>query len=392
MGLRFTVLASGSAGNASLVEADGFGVLIDIGLGPRQLSRRLSAVGLSWADVHAVLLTHTHSDHWKARSLAYLIRHGLPLFCHPDHHESLGCFGSEFCKLQEAGLVRPFAAHESFELSPGLHCRPLPVRHDGGATFGFRLEGVPDLFGRSASLAYAADLGCWDDGLADALADVDLLAVEFNHDVALEYASGRMPRLITRVLGDDGHLSNAQAADLVRAVLARSPSGRPRHLVQLHLSRDCNRPASIARAAALAVLAGRSDVTLHRRARRARVNPSSQCRWSHRAPSPPAALAGGPTSGVDAALAPRHRRRACRRGGLSRASFPLTNHLFFGWRIAASAAAARKRSRERAVRWRGALAATGRRTRAPLSHQQLLEGPFSDWRATGPRTVPTRGR
>lgn len=96
----------------------------------------------------------------------------------------------------------------------------------------------------------------------DALADVDLLAVEFNHDVELEYASGRMPRLIARVLGDEGHLSNSQAAELVQAVLARSPNGRPRHLVQLHLSRECNRP-SLARAAALAALASRTDVTVH---------------------------------------------------------------------------------------------------------------------------------
>jgi phosphoribosyl 1,2-cyclic phosphodiesterase len=262
MGLRFTVLASGSGGNATLVEADGFGVLIDIGLGPRQLSNRLAAAGLSWADVHAVLLTHTHTDHWKDRTLAFLKRHGIPLFCHPDHHRSLDAFSASFTHLHSSGLVRPYAAEEPFDLSPALRCRALPVRHDSGATFGFRLEGAPDLFGRATSLAYAADLGCWDDGLADALADVDLLAVEFNHDVALEYASGRMPRLIARVLGDEGHLSNAQAADLVRAVLARSPTGRPRHLVQLHLSRDCNRPA-LARAAALAALDGRADVNLH---------------------------------------------------------------------------------------------------------------------------------
>jgi ribonuclease BN (tRNA processing enzyme) len=262
MSLRFTVLASGSAGNASLVETDGFGVLIDAGLGPRQLGARLAAVGLSWASVHAVLLTHTHSDHWKDRTLAHLHRRGVALFCHPEHHGALAAFGASFAALRAAGLVRPFAAGEPFDLAPCLRCRALPVRHDGGATFGFRLEGAPDLFGRSASVAYAADLGSWDDGLADALADVDLLAVEFNHDVALEYASGRMPRLIARVLGDDGHLSNEQAADLVRAVLARSPSGRPRHLVQLHLSRDCNRPA-LARAAAKAALAGRADVTVH---------------------------------------------------------------------------------------------------------------------------------
>ena len=86
MGLRFTVLASGSGGNASLVEAANFGVLIDAGIGPRMLSQRLTAVGQSWASVHAVLLTHTHSDHWKDRTFAHLHRRGIPLYCHAHHH------------------------------------------------------------------------------------------------------------------------------------------------------------------------------------------------------------------------------------------------------------------------------------------------------------------
>jgi ribonuclease BN (tRNA processing enzyme) len=262
MGLRFTVLASGSAGNASLVEADGFGVLIDAGLGPRQLGSRLASAGATWSDIQAVLLTHIHTDHWKDRTFAHLLRRGISLFCHSEHHGSLGELSPAFAGLHSAGLVRPFAADVPFDLAPGLRCRPLAVRHDGGATFGFRLEGAPDLFGRMASLAYVADLGCWDDALADALADVDLLAVEFNHDVELEYASGRMPRLIARVVGDEGHLSNAQAAELVRAVLARSPSSRLRYLVQLHLSRECNRP-TLARSAARAALADYKDVIVH---------------------------------------------------------------------------------------------------------------------------------
>jgi phosphoribosyl 1,2-cyclic phosphodiesterase len=262
MGLRYTVLASGSAGNASLVEVDGFGVLIDAGLGPRQLACRLAFSGRSRADIHAVLLTHTHGDHWRDRTFADLCRRGTPLYCHPEHESWLASQSRAFADLQEAGLVRPFRARELFDLGPGLRCQALPVRHDAGATFGFRLQAAPDLFGRVASIAYVADLGCWDDELADALADADLLAVEFNHDVELEYASGRMPRLIARVLGDEGHLSNHQAADLVRAVLARSTAGRLRHVVQLHLSRDCNRPA-LARAAGLAALAGRADIAIH---------------------------------------------------------------------------------------------------------------------------------
>jgi hypothetical protein len=69
----------------------------------------------------------------------------------------------------------------------------------------------------------------------------------------MQHASGRAPRLIARVLGDEGHISNVQAAGLVRAVLQRSTAGRLRHLVQLHLSRECNRPA-LAREAARTLL------------------------------------------------------------------------------------------------------------------------------------------
>src|SRR5207302_617729 len=48
--------------------------------------------------------------------------------------------------------------------------------------------------------------------------------------------------------------SNAQAASLLQEVLQRSTPGRLRQVVQLHLSRECNRPA-LAVAAARQVLA-----------------------------------------------------------------------------------------------------------------------------------------
>jgi phosphoribosyl 1,2-cyclic phosphodiesterase len=262
MTLRFTVLASGSGGNASLVEADGFGVLIDIGLGPRQLSARLTSAGLSWSAVNAVLLTHTHSDHWKDRSLSHLQIHGIPFYCHPEHHRALRLYTESFDSLVAAGLVRTYEAGRVIDLTPELRCHPLRLRHDGGATFGFRIEGRPHLFGPAEALGYVADLGCWDEAIVAALTDVDLLALEFNHDVALESASARAPSLIARVLSDDGHLSNDQAASLLRTVLARSAPGRLRHLVQLHLSRECNGP-TLAREAALSALAGQTTVLVH---------------------------------------------------------------------------------------------------------------------------------
>jgi phosphoribosyl 1,2-cyclic phosphodiesterase len=161
--------------------------------------------------------------------------------------------------MRKQGLVRSYDSAE-LTLVAGLQCRPLRLRHDGGATFGFRFESTGDLFGPSASLGYVADLGCWDDALVGHLADVEALALEFNHDVEMQHASGRHPRLIERVLGDDGHLSNAQAAELLRAIVQRSQPGRLRHLVQLHLSRDCNTPDLAVQSARAVIAAG---VQLH---------------------------------------------------------------------------------------------------------------------------------
>jgi phosphoribosyl 1,2-cyclic phosphodiesterase len=241
MSLRFTILASGSGGNAALVETDEFGILIDLGLGPRQLATRLAAIGRNWTRIRGVVLTHTHGDHWKDRSLAHLRLRNIPFYCHPAQAANLRTSSPAFFGLAEAGLIHTFEAGDEIFLGQGLRCRPFPVCHDAGPTFGFRFEGASDLFGGASTLAYAADLGCWDEETVHWLTDADLVALEFNHDPHLERCSGRSPHLIARVLGDEGHLSNPQAAGLLRAVLNQSNPGRLRHLVQLHLSRDCNR-------------------------------------------------------------------------------------------------------------------------------------------------------
>jgi phosphoribosyl 1,2-cyclic phosphodiesterase len=223
---------------------------------------RMTAAGLSWGDVHAVLLTHTHADHWNDRTLAHLQRRRIPLYCHPGHQEYLTSYGEAFAKLQGDQLVCAYGEAE-WEMTPTMRCQPLRLRHDGGVTFGFRFHGRASAAEPAWSMGYVADLGSWTPELAQALTDVDLLALEFNHDVEMEYASGRSPRLIARVLGAEGHLSNEQAAALLREVLRRSTPGRLRHVVQLHLSRDCNH-RTLAVQAAEAVLNGRGgDVQLH---------------------------------------------------------------------------------------------------------------------------------
>ena len=61
--MRFRVLGSGSSGNTTLVEAGGTFLLIDAGLGPREMAERLQSLGIDPASIAAILLTHEHSDH-----------------------------------------------------------------------------------------------------------------------------------------------------------------------------------------------------------------------------------------------------------------------------------------------------------------------------------------
>jgi phosphoribosyl 1,2-cyclic phosphodiesterase len=239
MALGFTVLASGSKGNASLVRVDGAGVLIDSGLGPRSLARRLEAVGSDCGSLCGVILTHTHGDHAHDLTLRWLARNRIPLHCHPGHLDEAG-HRPGFRELDRAGLIRTFD-DRPFLVAPGLWVEPFELRHSG-PTFGFRLEGRVARRGRPSTIGYLTDTGCWTDGVADALADVDLLGVEFNHDVQMERSSGRSPALIWRNLGDRGHLSNDQGAELLSAVLGRSGPGAVKQVVLLHLSGDCNRP------------------------------------------------------------------------------------------------------------------------------------------------------
>jgi len=307
MTLQFAVLGSGSRGNSTLVgHADGPGLLIDVGLGPRAIDQRLQSVGSDWSRIAAVVLTHTHGDHVESSTLQTMVKRRIALHCHESHRDVLND-DEGFQQLENLELVRFYDGHP-FLAPCGFRVEPIPARHDG-ATFGFRIECVARRRTRAAGVGYLADTGSWTDAMADSLCDVDILGVEFNHDVAMQKSSGRSPALIARNLGDRGHLSNGQGADLVRSVLGRSSREKVGHLVLLHLSEQCNRPELALREAREAVRASGRRVTVHA-ARQSPAHPNLQF-GVHRAlsaagastgrnrPPRPAAQAGAMLPGFD---------------------------------------------------------------------------------------------
>ena len=261
MPIQFSVLASGSRGNTTLVRAGYAGLLIDFGLIPTALEGRMAEVGAGWEHVGAALVTHTHGDHVNPTALRWFAQRKVILYCHEGHRANL-MTRPGFLELEERKLVRHFD-DRPFLAPCGMRIEAVELSHDGGPTFGFRIEGRPERRARPVSVGYVADTGTWTHAMAEALADVALLGVEFNHDVDLQRRSGRAPYLINRNLGPRGHLSNDQGAGLVASVLKRSHPGALRHVVLLHLSEQCNRPTLAFDQATEAVRQGQSKAAVH---------------------------------------------------------------------------------------------------------------------------------
>jgi phosphoribosyl 1,2-cyclic phosphodiesterase len=259
--VQFAVLASGSRGNATLIQAGGAGVLLDVGIGPRVLADRLKSVGASWQQIGVALLTHTHGDHYDDATLRVMARKRVVLYCHEGHRAEMRLLPG-FRALEAAALVRSYC-ERPFLTPTGLRVEPVPLSHDSEPTFGFRIEARGGRTARPVALGYVADTGSWSEAMVEALADVDVLGVEFNHDVEMQRASGRPPALIARILGDWGHLSNVQGAGFLAAVLARSRPGAVRHVVLLHLSQQCNLPKLALRVARAAIRPTGRRVAVH---------------------------------------------------------------------------------------------------------------------------------
>jgi phosphoribosyl 1,2-cyclic phosphodiesterase len=243
MAVELCVLASGSAGNCTVVRTPSGVMLIDAGIGPRIAAARLTGTGVSVADVSAVCLTHLDRDHFSPSWVNTIVRRGIRVFCHARRVADLirytvGSNATPQDAAAFAALVTGFDQHP-FEPLPGLAVRPISLAHDQDGSHGFLVEG----FG--GRVGWATDFGHVPAHLLEMFCGLDVLAIEANYDPQMQQDSGRPWFLKQRITGGRGHLSNAQAFDAVRRVLdrcERAGQALPGHVLLLHRSRECNCP------------------------------------------------------------------------------------------------------------------------------------------------------
>lgn len=224
MAIRLTVLGSGSAGNATCIEAGGARILIDAGFSSRELGGRLKAVGVEPHRLDALVITHEHADHIRGASL-FSRTHKIPVYCTAATYRA--------ASLDRQGVHAHVAVEPGVRFAiGGMWLAPFRVPHDAVETVGYAVD-CDD-----ARVGYATDLGHGADGVREGLQDCDLLILESNHDEGM-LRDGPYPEVVKeRVRSRHGHLDNGSAAELMCAVAGE----RTRTVVLAHLSRTNNRP------------------------------------------------------------------------------------------------------------------------------------------------------
>ena len=303
--VRFTVLASGSKGNSTVVSAGHTRILVDAGLSCRELFRRMKLAGEDPATLDAIVVTHEHQDH--VNGLAVTARKlGIPVYFTEATHrawmrwlaprrrmtyaqwleqcrrqaaerraeaetpaedaecEDVVCESQTACADGGDGPASPkedptwlpaveyFEAGRPFAIGD-IAVSPFTIPHDAADPVGFvfAAEGV--------RMAFATDLGYMAPNVKAQLKGVDLLLLEANHDLEM-LRDGPYPWSVKqRVLSRVGHLSNDATAEFLES----GYDGQATYVILAHLSENNNLP-ELARVAAERALAGRASLLANR--------------------------------------------------------------------------------------------------------------------------------
>ena len=221
--MRIASLGSGSRGNGTLIEDGDTCLLIDLGFSLKETLSRLGRLSKSPDDINAILVTHEHTDH---------VNGVLPFAEH---------FGISVC--MSSGTVRGsnreghsgvqiFNIHNSFTIG-AIEIEPIPVPHDAREPSQFIFTGES-----KHRIGLLTDIGHITNHVRERYKNCDALFLECNYDTKM-LANGPYPSsLKDRVGGNQGHLSNSQAAELLRLVR----DDRLKYVVIGHISDKNNTP------------------------------------------------------------------------------------------------------------------------------------------------------
>lgn len=229
--MRFSVLASGSGGNACYVDTAECRLLIDAGLSCRETIRRLEMINVDPRELDALILTHEHHDHIKGAG-PIVRRFDIPLYLNVATLRR---------GIKTLGHVRqPVPVHTGQTITiKDISVETFTKCHDAADPMGIVLSS------NGIRMGLITDMGRSTHVVEDRLQRCHALILEFNHDLEMLEEGSYPLDLKRRIRGPDGHLSNGQAGDLLSALCHADL----KKVVLAHLSRENNAPQRAVRVA-----------------------------------------------------------------------------------------------------------------------------------------------
>lgn len=225
-GFKYSILASGSTGNAFYLETPKKCLLIDAGLTGKKITSLLAEIDRRPEDLDAILITHEHSDHIKG--VGVLARkYQLDLYANEktwqvmDERNMLG-------KIDTS--QKHVFSRESLMTFGDIDIESFGVSHDAVDPQFYRF--MKD----DKSFVMLTDTGYVSDRMAGIVANADGYLIESNHDVDILRAGSYPWKTKQRILSDFGHLSNEAGAQAMIDTLGN----RTKKIYLGHLSKENN--------------------------------------------------------------------------------------------------------------------------------------------------------
>lgn len=223
-------MATGSSGNSYYLGDSECGFLVDVGIPFRTIRKRMEQIGVPMTRIKAVLVTHDHFDH--VRSVGYFSeKQHIPIYATEASHIGINT---------NYGITEKVSPWNQKMLTRGeplvignFSITPFTIPHDSKDNNGFFIKHG------NVRFTLATDIGCVTDDLRNYISISDYLVIEADFDEEKLLNGPYHPKLKVRIMGEGGHLSNRQAAEVV----AQHASPFLKKVFLCHLSKTNNEEA-----------------------------------------------------------------------------------------------------------------------------------------------------
>ncbi len=222
--MRFSVLASGSTGNAIYVENDEHAFLVDVGLSGKKMEQLFAEIDRDMKKLTGILVTHEHSDHIKGLGVVAR-KYNVPIYANAKTWKAMdGLVGNIPTDLRFQFDMETTKTFGSIDICS------FAVSHDAADPMFYTFHED------DRKLVVITDTGYVSDRMKGHIAAADSYVFESNHDVGM-LQMGRYPWSVKRrILSDVGHVSNEDAAVAMSEVVAEKQT----QIYLSHLSKDNN--------------------------------------------------------------------------------------------------------------------------------------------------------